>query len=205
MTRRRTSRLCAALAGGLLVTTLTGCGPDPSEPEPTGSPDPSGTTTSPSDPTDSTSPTESQSSSVPPATGVLLKGVGARVRAPEGWKHEEKLVEFFDSAQDPRSESRLSLSSLEALGQPSLQELAEASIESGGYLKKPRILDPVVVDGVECYHVVGPVDDHLTVVSIGTIHAGQIIDITLSFDLDSTTAEARKEVTESVWATVQWV
>ena len=205
MSRRPLYRLSAALAGSLLVTTLAGCGPDPSEPDPSGSPEPTENTSSPSEPTDATSPSDSESHSAAAATGVLLKGVGARVRAPEGWKREEQLVEFVDSAQDPTSENAVTLSSVQSLDDATLRELAEAGIEFGGYQDEPQILEPVVINGVECYHVAGQISDVAAIEDIGTIHAGQIVTVTLHFDLNATTAKDRQEITESVWASVEWV
>jgi hypothetical protein len=185
---RRTA-LAALAAAALLVA---GCGDDEgSEADP--GPTPSGAGSTASDPT----PTEPTAE---PATGLLLDRDRIRMNAPEGWKRQRQIATFLDAVSDPDTDSTVSLGDLSAVGDPTLDQLAEFATKSRPNV---RFLGPVEIAGVDWYHVTGREGRYARFEQFGTIHEGSQATITFSLDDDLPRAE-QQEVVDSVLASVEW-
>ena len=194
MRRTLLARLVAGLAAATLL--LAGCGDgddDGGDQEPQAGP-----TSTPADPTPSDDP--AVASAVEPASGFLIDQDRISMRVPEGWRKVRKMATFLTGAEDPDGFSGVSLGDLSAVGEPSLQELAEfaATTES-----QTEILEPVEIAGVEWYHVVGREDRYVRFEQFGTVHNGSQATINFSLD-DELPAEEQQAIIDSVLATVEW-
>src|SRR6478609_9158377 len=130
--------ICAtAVTAALLVA---GCGgsSDPSS-DPTGASSSPSATDSSSDP--STSESSSASPSVEPATGPVLDMPHLSVRAPEKWELQKQVVKFAVDAKAPGSVTGVQLTDQDALGDASLQELAQNSVENYTGVRSARVMD----------------------------------------------------------------
>lgn len=186
---RRT--LLASLVAAVLLLAGCGNGDDDPEADPTGTPD--ATTSAAADPSPSDPAVEA-------ASGFLIDLDRVTMRVPEGWRKVRKMADFLTGAEDPESFSSVSLGDLSAVGEPSLEEMAEfaATTES-----RTKILDPVEIAGVEWYHVVGREDELVGFEEFGTVHNGSQATISFSLD-DKVPAEEQQALIASVLATVEW-
>lgn len=141
---------------------------------------------------------------VEPAAGVRLALPLSTVRAPEGWTRPEKIVRTQVDAGDDDTSSIISLGEAEAFGSTmSADELADASIESSFYSRKPRKLPLVELDGVEAYHLAGKVERSTYLEEFGVIVDDQIVTLGFDFSLEVSPAE-RREIVDSVVASFRW-
>lgn len=187
------STVLAALAAATLL--LAGCGGDDPEADPTSAP-----TSSPTDPSSTASDPTPTEPVVEAATGVLLDRDRVRMNAPEGWKKQRQIATFLESVSDPDSDSTASLGDLSAVGDPTLEELAESGTRSRPDV---RILEPVEIAGVDWYHATGREGAYARFEQFGTIHNGSQATITFSLDDDVPRAE-QQEIVDSVLASVEW-
>ena len=159
---------------------------------------PSGTPTA-SASSEATEPTPSEPA-VEPASGFLIDLDRVRMNAPEGWKKNDPLSTFLLQVDDPKSFSHVSLSDLSAVGEPSLDELAQFTVDER---KRSQKHDPVEIAGVEWYHVSGPNDRYTRFEQFGTSHHGSLAVIEFLLDLDLPEAE-QQQIIDSVLASVEW-
>ncbi|GAB6986767.1 hypothetical protein [Nocardioides pyridinolyticus] len=186
---RRT--ILASLVAATLL--LAGCG-DGDDPEavPTGTPT-DATTSAAADPSAS-------EPAVEPASGFLIDLDRIRMNAPEGWKKNDPLSTFLLQAYDPDSYSHVSLSDLPGQDEPSLEGLAQYTLD---IRKRSKQLDPVEIAGVEWYHVAGPNDPYTRFEQFGTSHNDSLAVIEFLLDRD-TPAQEQQQIIDSVLASVEW-
>lgn len=186
---RRT--ILASLAAVTLL--LTGCGDGDEDPQADPTSSPTDTSSTASDPTPS-------EPGVEPATGPLIDRDRIRMNVPEGWKKNRQIATFLESASAPGSNTGVSLGDLSAVGEPTLQEQAEAGTASR---RDVSIEEPVEIAGVDWYHAKGREGRHGRYEQFGTVHNGSQATITFTLDDDVPQAE-QQEIIDSVLASVEW-
>lgn len=190
----------AALAlSGLL---LAGCGDDGAAPEDPGpSPAPGSASTGSAD----AGPTGPTGASVPPADGVRLELPAISVHAVAGWEVDAMQTDSSVSATSTdQLGNSVSLSQVPdpADGRLGLRRAAELSIDAALWLQRPRILEPVELDGVEVYHVSGRVSTAQLVEEFGATVDGQGVSVQILLH-DQVPAKERREIVRSILATVE--
>ena len=204
--------LGALVLAAVLSQTVSGCSDDtPPEPGP-GSPSSESSSSTPetSSPptTEPTEPSEPSGPSVAPATGLRLRQGHLSVRAPEGWKKspEPTTGEFSEQADDSVLGSTLFIGELPDLApgaEVDLDEQARSAIRTGFYLRDPKIVEPVELDGVMWYHTSGPIDRATYLDELGTITAGVQLTISLRTGIGLMSRAEREDLLASILATVE--
>lgn len=203
--RLRPLAVCAVSA--VLVLTSACSGEEP-EPGPgatgTGTAGGSATAATPSGEASSApSPEQPSTPEVEPATGPDLTQTNLTVRAPQGWTLKKEGDPFSGQATDGLS--AIFVTEIEDFGDGllDLRTQAQIALDSGPYLQKPKILDPVEIDGRQWYHLSGPMDRVRHVDAYGTSEDGvsYSVDISLNRAL-FTTAPQRRALVDSVLASI---
>lgn len=194
---RRTKIAAGVLAAATLLL-AAGCGGSD------GSSDGSGAPTDPAT-SASTSTSSSPSTSAPTvaaATGPLLDMPRASLHAPDTWRLRKKLVTFSVSAGDPQSVSLVQLGDLDATNDASLA--VQAHNATRGYAgTPPKVLAPVTIDGVPCYHVAGQTTKLSYVEAFGAIHNDGMVSVQMTFSSEIKPAE-RQQLIDSMLASWKW-
>jgi len=181
-----------------LVLLAGGCGdddPDKADP-PSPSPSSSDGSGSPAEPT---TPTET-ATTVAPATGPVLKLRGTRLRLPEGWHVDNDQSNILVVGASEDLGMLINLSSFPSLDRKaSLEDLAKATVETGGYAKG-SIKKPGEMAGRPAFRVAGKAYGDYTE-EYGLIHKGDIVSVEFVF-IDAP-KQGRRELIESVLATVR--
>jgi len=198
MTRTRLGIMVAAV----LVAGTAGCGGDD---EPDTSPDPSSPSSSaPTEPTtDSTSePTEATPEPVE-GERFELEGISFSLPEPyEGRQEGDVAVGARIGRDDP-------VASIEVLATPSvgemtLDETRRIHLGSHFYDRAPRLLGPVMVDGVRMFHMAGRTSSTTWSEVFGSDETGYTIDLQLEFDIDVPETE-RQGVVDAVLGSIEVV
>jgi hypothetical protein len=192
----------------VVVLALAGCGDgdDESDDQPTGqtsAPTSESSDPTPSvDPTATGDPTASSGSTVAPATGEPLELSNVSVHAPKGFDADPPDGSNLRFAFERGGIQSIALANTDSTNEAlSLRNQARISITNNVYPRKPSVLGPVEVDGVEMYHYAGPVSDNEYVDEYGAIYDGS--QISINFLLSATAAEAEhRELIDSVLATL---
>ena len=79
------------------------------------------------------------------------------------------------------------------------EDTARLSIKNSSWNPKPRVADPVTIDGATFYHLTGPVGGGVRLDEYGSVQDSRLVKI--SFELEGPAAQ-RQELVDSVLATV---
>lgn len=184
-----------AAVAGLLV--LGGCGGDDS-------------TAAPAEPTSTTTPTspsptpdeEGTEPAVAPATGPRLDGGDFSVNAPKGWVRGDSVMSWILVAESGDGGSTLQLAETPGgSSEATSDQLARISLDTTMPDNARRFPD-VTLDGVEFYHVAGSAPAGLFVTEYGAEKLGRLV--TVKFNLYDMGSSERREVVESVMASLRW-
>lgn len=158
------------------------------------------TSSPPATPSAPTSPT----STVEPASGVRLELDAISANAPKGWTKDRLATSNQISATHPEVVTVLFLFQVPdpSLGAGGLERAAQQSLRIGGYLQKPKILEPTEIDGVEMYHIAGRIDRATFIEEFGATVDGQLVRVKLVM-AEVMSKKERRELVESVLQTVQ--
>ncbi len=193
-------RACAALA---LVAplALASCGSD----SPDSTPDPTPSSPASSATTEPTEPTTSDNPAVTPASGLPIGIREVSANGPQGWPRVTKQFRNIGRAvRNPGGNTLVGLYSVPWLNSDeSLDILVKAVKLTGNFTGPVQVLDPVIVDGVECYHVQGNYGGGEKADLFGAVHARDQVNFTFSFARDFPQDE-RQDVIDSVLASVDW-
>ena len=149
-------------------------------------------------------PTPTPTTGVEAATGEEVTFNGMKLRVPQNYE----VFDTFSSGMSARgrddSFSRMSVLSADAIGiaQPLKVALSDF-LENNQYLQKPKTLDPVIVDGVEMFHVAGPIDPVSWLEGYGVATEDYYYFFEFYFQESSTTTKERRRVVGSILATVE--
>ncbi len=201
--------LGALVLAAVLSQTVSGCSDD--APPDTGPSSPSSESSSSTPETSApptTEPTEPSEPSVAPATGLRLRQGHLSVRVPEGWTKspEPVLGEDSEQAADKVLGSTLFIGELPDLApgaEVDLDEQARSAIRTGYYLRDPKIVEPVELDGVMWYHTSGPIDRATYEDAFGTITDGVQLSLSLRTGLGLMSRAEREDLLASILATVE--
>jgi hypothetical protein len=189
---RRTTSLVGVLGAAVAATVLAGCG--------------SGSSSSVADPPSSTSPTSPSSPTssdtapaVDPASGRRVDLLAFTARTPHGFDYDNSLAKeiVFSSSRD--LDQNLEYSDVTIYPGTSNAFAARLSVKNSSWHPKPRIADPVTIDGAEFYHLTGPVGEGVRLDEYGSVQGARLVK--LSFELTGPASQRRKLV-DSVLATV---
>ena len=210
---RRLAGLALAVALGL---TLAGCGDD--DPEQS-SDDPTTGSSSSSSPTSEESPSESSSESssgsssasesatatVVPASGLELAEETSAVRAPEGWKTADALVDWASAVNGPGSYDSIQLSDRPSLaGDTTIDSLAQSAMQVLPKGSKAERLPDVDLAGSAAYAISYTEPGYPALNDqVATVRNGRSISI--DFALDKKTLRKDPQLVESVLATFRWL
>ena len=181
----------------VLLGLLTGAcadDPEPGPPEESPSSTPSASETQ--------SPSDSASSTVKPATGVLLDPGGATMRAPEGFKLMDVLADFNRSANLPGSTTYVGLTVLPSAKEGDLDVLARLGIERFDG-KAKRLPDREIAD-VTFYHLAGENAVGIHQDQFATAVDQKVVTLTFSLDTRDFSAQEREEIVEAGIASFAW-
>lgn len=186
----------------LVLTSACSGGDDPAPGAGGTASTPEGSAPSSDEPTAEESPEEPQTPEVEPATGPDLTQTNLSVRAPEGWTLTREGDPF--SGQASEGLSSIFVTEIEDFGDGllSTRQQAEIAQNAGSYLTKPKILEPVEIDGREWYHVAGPTDRVRHVDAFGTSEDGLSYSVDISLNLATFTPAERQELVDSVLASI---
>ena len=147
-------------------------------------------------------PDEPATPEVEPASGPDLTQTTLSVRAPRGWTLTKEGDPF--SAQATDGLSSIFVTEIEDFGDGLLDigEQARIALDSGPYLQEPTVLEPVEIDGREWYHISGPTDRVRHIDAYGTSEAGVSYSVDISLDRATFTPAQRRELVDSVLASV---
>jgi len=205
VTRTRRRAAVAALAAALL-TSAAGCGGDDDPGDAKGDPTASGTTSGPTSPGRTTSESSSPAApSVTPASGIQLTEASSTVRAPEGWKHMDDLVDYASGASDPASRNSVDLvDSGDLSGGAPLDVQAQSALHSLPQGAQAERLPDVQLGGVAAFHIHYTVPgDRSEYDTITTVRNGR--NVGLDFVLDKKNAATNPDLVASVLATFEWI
>ncbi|WP_341923713.1 hypothetical protein [Nocardioides psychrotolerans] len=154
------------------------------------------------EPTAEASPEQPATPEVEAASGPDLTQTNLSVRAPEGWTLTREGDPF--SGQASEGLSSIFVTEIEDLGDGvlSIQQQAEIAQNGGAYLTRPKILDPVEIDGREWYHLAGPTDRIRHLDAFGTSEDGLSYAVDISLNLATFTPAQRQELVDSVLASI---
>ncbi len=140
---------------------------------------------------------------VEPASGPDLTQTNLRVRAPQGWELKQEGDPFSGQATDGLSS--IFVTEIEDFGDGLLDisEQARIAVQSGPYLQKPKILDPVEIDGREWYHIAGPTDRVRHIDAFGTSEDGVSYSVDISLQRELISAAEREAIVASVLASIE--
>ncbi|WP_181312133.1 hypothetical protein [Nocardioides campestrisoli] len=152
-------------------------------------------------------PSPEPTSTVVPVTGKYLELETGRMRAPEGWQHDE-LISTMISASDVDSLSWVSMGEILFVREAPLDEIAENSLTNHTTSSPDvRRLPDVTLDGREVYHFAG-IEDPEGVIwyeEFGAMHNGMKLTVFVRLDTTKYTTEAeRQEFVDSLLATFEW-
>lgn len=174
---------------------LAGCGDDEEPPEDA----PSGSPTS-----EAPSPSESEPTEpiVEPAAGPRVELGSLTVSYPEGYepRESEALGAELVAASGPDGE-RLALGAYEDFSPQSLDEAVDLAITTGLWIRKPKRLVDLEVDGVSMYHLAGPGGVGSTIEQFGAEFGD--FDMTFTVSTEGSKAD-RQELIDSILATATW-
>jgi hypothetical protein len=139
---------------------------------------------------------------VAPATGPRLDGGNVSVNAPDGWVRGDSLMRWILIAEprDGGSFVQLAETPGTAAG-ATTDQLAKISFDTSMPDNARRFPD-VTLDGVEFYHVAGTRPAGLHVTEYGADHLGRFVTVT--FNLYDIGSAERREIIESVMASLRW-
>lgn len=198
-------RSLGSLAVCALLVLSSACSGDGDDPAPGAGgtvSSPGGSAPASEEPTTEPTPEEPETPEVEAASGPDLTQTNLSVRAPEGWKLVREGDPFSGQASDGLSS--IFVTEIEDFGDGllSIQQQAEIAQDSGSYLQKPKILEPVEIDGREWYHVAGPTDRVRHVDAFGTSEDGLSYSVDISLNLAAFTPAERQELVDSVLASI---
>jgi hypothetical protein len=183
-----------AVAGVILTAALaSGCSDD--DPPDAG----------PSDsPSTSSSPTDSAAPSVAPAGGKVLATDTFTAKAPRGWSTRRGgtslAVQVF--AFSPDELTFVAIADGPAVNDDTIDERAQEVARSDEFDRAPKVMEPVMIDGVEAYRVAGDVGNGSYIIEVGTITGGQ--DVNLRLETFNISPEESQQILDSVLASWQW-
>ncbi|WP_309648769.1 hypothetical protein [Nocardioides sp.] len=198
-------RSLGSLAGCAVLVLTSACSGGGDDPAPsTGSTGASPGESAPAagEPTTEPSPEEPETPEVEPASGPDLTQTNLSVRAPEGWTLTREGDPF--SGQASEGLSSIFVTEIEDFGDGvlSIQQQAEIAQNSGSYLMKPKILEPVEIDGREWYHVAGPTDRVRHVDAFGTSEDGLSYSVDIALNRATFSPAQRQELVDAVLASI---
>jgi hypothetical protein len=189
-------RSLTTAAAAALVLGLAACGGSSPEADPTlASAASSGSTGTPSDEPPPTT------SSVAPATGVRVDTSRFSFRAPEGFENRSISGELIGSVVDLAPDDSIFFSIFEDYRPATLDELAQAYLDSSSYQKLPKRMPDTEIDGMPVFHLSGPVSDRSYADAYGLVIDGAGVNITFEVHSDAT---RRQEIIDSTLQTLRW-
>ncbi len=212
--RRRTAP--TALAALALVAALAACGDDdPDSPGASGTPGSSESDepTEPTESTESTEPTEPTEpvepetplgTGVAPATGKKIVTEGLTLRLPVGWRTTSQDEEGFVAVPRDYNLDVLELITIQNSGLTSPPAAAYRDYKQYG-VSPPKTLPPIEVDGVPMFHGAGQTQPATWVEAFGSNSTEYSVWLTFESSPDLTTLKERRELADSVLATVDLV
>ncbi len=87
--------------------------------------------------------------------------------------------------------------------QPELREALSNYRSSKGFLRDPKEREPVVVGGLEMFHIAGMSNDNAWTEAYGVATAKHVYSIDFDFIAQFTPPKKRRQIIESVLATVE--
>ncbi len=200
-------RFAAVVALIVLAALASACSDDGSpeaDPSPSGSSAEAPPTTG--EPTSEPPTSAPPSATVQPATGPSLDLKYLSVRAPEGWDAYFSTASQARADDLPETTNGLAVSGFEAiLGSEGLdlRTQAQIAIDSGAYLRRPTIREPVEIAGVSFYRVAGRINKVSHLESFGTTHDGVYVTLDFQLNIDQSAAE-RQKLIDSVLASFKF-
>lgn len=165
-------------------------GPDPTSAESSSSPEESATQSGSTD-------------AVAAAAGPLLRIEGVRLQAPVVWSMVPDRFAVRQAAYPPFTRSYVSVYRFPNLGQFTLEELGDASLEDKDWAPRARRLEDVVIDDQPVYHLAGARKDGSYREDFGTILDDTELKVSFQFAEDEPPAY-REDVIASVLETVDF-
>lgn len=199
------------IAAAMCLVALTACSDDGPPGETLGSGSESSTApVTPSESVPTASATTGPTSPSPADPGGVTVEVTdvARLVAPKGWKLD-KFTDFIVGASEERTLSAVAFNVINpdpTRGAGGIDAWAASAVRNGrgGSLENVKVLDPVVIDGVESYHVVGTLGTIDTVHLYGAYVGGASIQVDFDFT-PSYSNKQRQRIMDSVLATVEYL
>jgi hypothetical protein len=195
-----------AVVAAVLVL-LAGCsGPDGTAGEGDAGSDPEAVSTSPpASPSTSETETETETDAPPTvaaATGASLQVDGVRLRAPLAFSSVPDRFRFRQAAFVPFTNTSVSVFRFPNLADFTVDELADATLEDGGFTRGRR-LDDEVIDDQPVYHLAGAIERGGHGETFGTVLGDSELSITFEFRAGEPTAY-RDDVIAAVLETVDF-
>lgn len=202
----RHPRTFVAALGLALVLALTGCGGDEPAAEASGEPGSSSSTSVTSEPSEPGSPTTSPEPSVTPAAGPVLENRWLRMHAPAGFTAAREL-DMLVATHAP-SGDRIYVSTIAGYDAPfggSLDRMAQDDLRRlRGWMVSVRRVADVSLAGTPSYRVVGVVSrtPGRWLEQYGLFLGDTVV--TIAFELSTTPETTRREIVDSVLASLAW-
>ena len=183
-----------AVAGVVLAAALAaGCSDDdPPDAGPSDSPSPTATATEPAEPP------------VAAADGKVLATDTFTANAPRGWSTRRGgtslAVQVF--AFSPDELTFVAIADGPAVNDDRIDQRAQEVARSDEFDRAPKVMEPVMIDGVEAYRVAGDVGNGSSIIEVGTITGGQ--DVNLRLETFNVSPEKSQQILDSIIASWRW-